>query len=103
MKIELVRHRLPGSPIRGFSSISFTRALPFYLSARGTKIHRVRAGEIVMRSGQFRHAYVQFLCGNSGFLGSKGSLIGVPKEGFELCRLCEEKVNRGKGVFQKCF
>ncbi len=76
-----------------------TKSLPFYRSAQGTYVHRVRSGTVHFYDGVAQHTSFHLWCGMLGSVGitlpyprhrpSRGDLFSdVPKTA-TLCATCE--------------
>lgn len=84
-------------------SVHITRCLPFYKTARGQYIHRVRFaahynGNFYTESGwvrRYSHTAFSAWCGNTGFHAesykSNVTLLEVPPERAVHCAICEAK------------
>lgn len=97
-KVNLAPVAQRGWAAPGHCTKSISKALPFYISRRGTYYHRVRSMEAHWRDGQLSHISVKFWCGGSGFIGKKGTLSQDIPEGQVLCASCEGKaIGAGMG------
>lgn len=81
---EPVGYKNPASTCK-----SITAAAPYYKSYRGQYVHRVYSGKNYFRYGKYTHTAVNFFCGMTGFVGSKGLLFDILHEDHVLCATCE--------------
>ena len=96
-KVQLKAHKIPAQFSRHTKSIN--SSLPFFISrqANSKYYHRVRSAAAHWKDGKLSHISISFWCGNGGFLGRKGKLLGeVPIDGL-LCATCHGRAI-GSGV-----
>lgn len=93
MKIDLKPSKRPAFLSEACQTVSWTKALPFFVNKRGKMTHRVRHVDTHNYRGEFSHHSVHYLCGNvSCFGGRKNAdsyLTADPPADRLLCQGCE--------------
>ncbi len=94
MKIDL----LPPKAWTGWSAPDshrepIKRSLPYFRSAFGEYVHRIRSGQIYFWDGEYSHTALHLWCGMSGLLSlkrhSKNRIIESPSPHDVVCATCE--------------
>ncbi len=90
-QIQLQRKPWTGWQAERASTRVLVRSLPFFQTASGKYIHRVRSANMHLWDGQPKHTALSLWCGMTGFLGGKraGSVFADPPLNGPLCATCE--------------
>lgn len=105
-KVQLTRKPVPyffrNHPT--IKQVAVTWALPYFRSAPGCYVHRVRSGTVHIFKGESRHTSFSFWCGGTGFKSPKksGELLATVPEHATLCATCEGRAI-GSGLFVPPF
>lgn len=96
MKVQLLRrprHPWADRHTRHSHNYQLTASLPFFRTAAGSYIHRVRSATVYYQHGQFSHVGVSFWCGGSGSTtgrrGRVGEFLETPSDTSVICATCE--------------
>jgi len=76
----------------GHTQLPISFALPFYLSAPGRYVHRIRRGEQYIRHGKYSHTAFSMWCRLHGFLGRNhphARIFAEAPENEIFCATCE--------------
>lgn len=94
MKVQLLRERDFPNYNPEHKTFHVTQAYPFFRSAYGQRVHRVRSGGVHNIGGEHSHTHFALWCGQHGFLSHrkrKGELFSQAPEGAIFCAACEGK------------
>jgi hypothetical protein len=92
MMVELLRRKKSHWHAPTHHTMHLTRSLPFFRSAQGSYVHRVRSGHIHFRGNEAKHTSLSFWCGGTGFVGCSerpGQMFDNPPANSPLCATCE--------------
>lgn len=90
-KVPLLRERESWSPPT-HKTLHLTQAYPFFRSAFGHYIHRIKSGQIHIRDGEYSHTHFHLWCGQIGYHSEgkrRGELFSKAPERGVFCATCE--------------